>query len=167
MNIYVKILLVIAGLAYLISPFDIIPDLLFPFIGWIDDSVIIGVLIYILRYGKLPDIFKKGGKNGKFAHNQRDSFHKGSSDAESNSRAGASNRNKSGFNDEPRQKDPYEILGVGRDATREEIQSAYKEKVKQYHPDRVSSLGEELQEMANRKFVEIKDAYDTLMKQRR
>ena len=170
MNIYVKILLIIAGLAYLINPFDIIPDLFIPIVGWIDDTVILGVLLYLLRYGTLPNIFKKDGKKGKFARtffrggpsysNYRDNSHqKGYTDSDPEKEA-SRQQEKS----EARPKDPYQVLGVDRNATREEIQSAYREKVKQYHPDRVSQLGEELQEMANRKFVEIKDAYDTLMK---
>ncbi|MFW6334535.1 MAG: J domain-containing protein, partial [Desulfosalsimonas sp.] len=32
----------------------------------------------------------------------------------------------------------------------------------QYHPDKVSHLGKEFQELAARKFVEIQEAYETL-----
>lgn len=173
MNVYVKILLIIAGLAYLINPFDIIPDLFIPLVGWIDDTVILGVIFYLLRYGKLPNMFTNKGKKGKFARaffrnaqtfsgSSKHSSQKASSGRESGNRANETNRQQSQTNSRP--KDPYRILGVDRNATKQEIQAAYREKVKQYHPDRVSSLGEELQEMANKKFVEIKDAYDTLMK---
>ena len=173
MNIYVKILLIIAGLAYLISPLDLIPDLLLPIVGWIDDSVVIGVILYLLRYGTLPNIFKKGGKKGEFARtffknaqtfssSRENAFKNASSGKHSGNKANGTNRQQAETNSRP--KDPYQILGVDRNATKQEIQAAYREKVKQYHPDRVSNLGEELQEMANRKFVEIKDAYDTLMK---
>jgi DnaJ-domain-containing protein 1 len=42
----------------------------------------------------------------------------------------------------------YEVLGVSSDATEDEIKTAFREKIKQYHPDRVSGLGEKLQHIA-------------------
>ena len=59
-------------------------------------------------------------------------------------------------------KDPYEVLGVARDATDEEIKSAYRELAKKYHPDKVSHLGDEFKAMAHRKFKEIQAAYEAL-----
>ncbi|MFQ3586681.1 MAG: DnaJ domain-containing protein, partial [Fimbriimonadaceae bacterium] len=32
-------------------------------------------------------------------------------------------------------RDPYEVLGVGRDATPDEIKSAFRRLARQYHPD--------------------------------
>ncbi len=42
----------------------------------------------------------------------------------------------------------YEVLDVSRDATQDEIKSAYRQKIKQYHPDKVSGLGEKLKALA-------------------
>ncbi len=58
--------------------------------------------------------------------------------------------------------DPHAVLGVGRDATREEIAQAYRERLKEYHPDRVATLGPELQELAHRKTIEIQRAWELL-----
>lgn len=59
-------------------------------------------------------------------------------------------------------RDPHEILGVRRGASAKEITSAYREKMKLYHPDRVNGLGEELQRVATQKTIEIQRAYDSL-----
>lgn len=52
--------------------------------------------------------------------------------------------------------DYYEVLGLKKGATLEEIKKAYKEKAKQYHPD-VSK-----EEDAEKKFKEINEAYSVL-----
>lgn len=57
-------------------------------------------------------------------------------------------------------RDPYEVLGVSKNATPEEIKSAYKKLAKQYHPDRY--VGNPLSDLAAEKFKEINEAYETL-----
>lgn len=57
-------------------------------------------------------------------------------------------------------RDPYEVLGVSKDASPEEIKSAYRKLAKQYHPDRY--IGNPLADLAAEKFKEINEAYDTL-----
>ncbi len=44
------------------------------------------------------------------------------------------------------------------------LDAAFREAAQQYHPDKVSHLGPELQELANKKFIEIQEAYDVLGK---
>ncbi|MBV8603940.1 MAG: DnaJ domain-containing protein [Pelomonas sp.] len=51
------------------------------------------------------------------------------------------------------------VLGVAADASVEEIRAAYQRLVSQYHPDKVASLGTELQEFASRKTQAINAAY--------
>ena len=55
---------------------------------------------------------------------------------------------------------PYEILGVKQGASQEEIKSAYRKLVKQYHPDQYGD--NPLRELAQEKLTEINKAYDML-----
>ncbi|CAK9149021.1 unnamed protein product [Ilex paraguariensis] len=55
------------------------------------------------------------------------------------------------------ERDYYEILGVSRDANRNEIKKAFHELAKKYHPDANKS-----NPSAKRKFQEIRDAYEIL-----
>ncbi len=54
-------------------------------------------------------------------------------------------------------KDPYEILGVKRDASRDEIKRAYRVLAKRYHPDR--NPGDK---SAEQKFKDVQAAYELL-----
>ncbi|WP_018079372.1 J domain-containing protein [Thiobacillus denitrificans] len=60
----------------------------------------------------------------------------------------------------------FRILGVSESAGKEEIASAYKAKIRQYHPDKVASLGPELRELAELKSKQINAAYDYAFKLR-
>ncbi|KWU45782.1 hypothetical protein RHOSPDRAFT_4259, partial [Rhodotorula sp. JG-1b] len=53
-------------------------------------------------------------------------------------------------------KNPYTVLGVGKDASTSEIKKNYYQLAKKYHPDSSKEPG------AKEKFVEIQEAYDTL-----
>ena len=62
--------------------------------------------------------------------------------------------------------DPYEILGVPRKASLDEIKSAYRKLAAQYHPDKVNHLGDEFKTLAEKKFKEIRKAYEELVGRR-
>ena len=53
-------------------------------------------------------------------------------------------------------RDFYEVLGVSKSATKEEIKSAYRKLAKKYHPDINKEPG------AEEKFKEVQEAYDVL-----
>ena len=165
MSTLVKFILILLGLAYLISPADVIPEMYLPWIGWIDDSLVMWCLYHLLRYGRLPSfLFKKGnkqssGEKGKGSESAQKTYRKAGPN-----RANATGQSTKG-NESDRTstvKSPYEILGVDDSASWSEIQTAYKNKAKQYHPDKLSHLGEEFSNLANEKFLEIQQAYATL-----
>jgi DnaJ like chaperone protein len=58
----------------------------------------------------------------------------------------------------------FKTLEVQKDASKDQISKAYKKKMSQYHPDKVSSLGDELRKLAEEKSKEINAAYDYAMK---
>ena len=58
-------------------------------------------------------------------------------------------------------RDPYEVLGVSRSASKDEIKAKYRELAKKYHPD--NYVGTPLAEMANEKMQEVNEAYDAIM----
>lgn len=62
--------------------------------------------------------------------------------------------------------DPYEVLGADRGEDFETIRRRYREKLLQYHPDRVHHLGREFQEMAERKTKEITEAFRKIARER-
>ena len=56
----------------------------------------------------------------------------------------------------------YEILGLAPGASAEEIKSAYRKLSMQYHPDKVTHLGEEFRRVAEEKMKELNEAYQHL-----
>ena len=57
---------------------------------------------------------------------------------------------------------PYDVLGVRSRASEDEITSAYRQLVQQYHPDRVADMAPEFREVAERRMKEINAAYEEL-----
>ncbi len=61
-------------------------------------------------------------------------------------------------------RDPYDVLGVSRSATEEEIKKAYKSLSRKYHPD--ANINNPHKEEAEERFKEIQQAYQQIMKER-
>ncbi|MEM4262435.1 MAG: molecular chaperone DnaJ [Thermoplasmata archaeon] len=59
----------------------------------------------------------------------------------------------------PEKRDYYEVLGVSRNATKDDIKKAYRRLAREYHPD-VSKLD---RKVAEEKFKELSEAYEVLV----
>ncbi len=53
----------------------------------------------------------------------------------------------------------HEVLGVSEWATDAEVTAAYREKMGQYHPDKVATMGPEIRALAELKARQINEAY--------
>lgn len=69
-----------------------------------------------------------------------------------------------GYGSTKSKRDPYEILGLSKDATFSEIKKKYRELVKKYHPDILMGKGadEEIIQEGTKRLQEINEAYKIL-----
>ena len=150
-----KIILIILAILYVLSPYDILPDFIIGW-GWLDDLAILGLLFRYLYFNKRKQEYNKANfeqANKSFEQNQGQRF--------SNEKAYGSN---SQFGKKHSIKDPFEVLGIEKDASRVKIKEAYRQMANKYHPDKVVHLGKEFQEIAEKRFKEIQEAYEVLKK---
>ena len=61
-------------------------------------------------------------------------------------------------------RDPYEILGVSRDASDEEIKKAYRKLSRKYHPD--ANINNPNKDQAEAMFKVVQEAYQQIMKEK-
>lgn len=132
--------LIVAAIAYFVLPFDLIPDFLgFP--GRIDDIVAMALLAWFYRNRARQD----AGGEGDSANESTGQDHS------------ARPKHAGAFN-------PYDVLRVAPSASRDELRAAYLARMHEYHPDKVSHLGEALQKLAHEKTQEIERAYRELQR---
>ena len=143
-------LYILLALFYIFFPYDLLPDFLG---GWgrLDDLVVLGFLMRYLfaqqkRSRGTQATGTKPGPGAEKAHAE--------GDQEPDSSRFDSN-------------DPFTVLGVDRTASVETIKKAYRELVNKYHPDKVDHLGEEFKALAEKRFKQIQQAYQSTLQTRR
>lgn len=60
----------------------------------------------------------------------------------------------------------YRVLEITPDATDEEVKKAYRKMAVKYHPDKVATLGEDVQKAAEEKFKAVSKAYENICRER-
>ena len=89
---------------------------------------------------------------------------------QNNSRGGGSYQNQGGgyggYQSEDELAKAYKILGISPTATDDEVKKAYRQMALKHHPDKVSTLGEDVKKAAEKKFQEINNAKDIIYKAR-
>jgi hypothetical protein len=132
----IKFLLIVIAIIYFVSPIDALPDLLGP-LGRIDDLLVLGALLWqSYRQGKSPVEPRNRDNHGPSAKPTQSA---------------------------PSIRTPREIFGLTSTASKDEIEARFRELMKQYHPDRVAHLGDELKKLAHEKTLEIQRAYEALL----
>lgn len=138
------------AILYVLSPYDLLPDFI-PGGGWIDDLIILGLLCW---YHFVYRARKQRARERAWGYRQS----KGTRTSQGSASFGERVRSDRGTEDQ----DPYQILGVEKGASSEEIKAAYRRLANQYHPDKVSHLGEEFKVLAEKRFRAIQEAYQKL-----
>jgi DnaJ like chaperone protein len=144
-----KLVLSLLALLYFLLPHDLFPDVVLGW-GWLDDLIVAYLLWrFFYRDRGLPFNFFQNRAGPDPSHGKQESKQqwRHSDDSSESTRLS---------------KDPYEVLQISRDASQEEIRTAYKDLAGKYHPDKVLHLGEEFQAMAEERFKEIQEAYQEL-----
>ncbi len=136
--------LVLAAVVYFLLPYDLFPDFL-GIAGRIDDVLIMAWLAG-LDWNHAPQYMATGSA-------QEPAGRRADADPRQSSPAGPKHS---------KALDAYEVLGVMRSASSDAIQAAYRSRMKEYHPDKVAHLGEELQKLAHEKSQQIQRAYRQL-----
>jgi len=137
-----KIVLIILAVLYLLSPYDLLPDLMIGW-GWLDDMVILGFLLrYFYMQKKKREAFRKYYQDGQGANNYDQK-----TAGEHESRSPGNERESAAA------WDPYQILGIERGASQENIKHAFRQLAGKYHPDKVAHLGPEFARISEEKIL--------------
>ena len=133
MTKFVFYLLLIFLIIYIISPWDIHPH-------FFDDLGALGILYFLWRN------YKKYKRPISYYYSK------------TKSQENKKNKSEGDLNLE----EAYGLLGLNPDASWEEVQKAYKDKIVKSHPDKVAHLSEELQKKAKELTLKLNNAIDII-----
>lgn len=136
--------LIVAAIVYFVLPYDFLPDF-FGLPGRLDDLGLMAWLAWFYR-GHAREFLARRSREEDEGHTRTNDFDPGAS-------TGAGG---------PTQFDAHEVLGLSPSASPDDVRTAYRSRMQQYHPDKVAHLGEELQKLAHEKTQEIERAYRQL-----
>ncbi len=148
-----QMLLIAAAIFYLILPYDLVPDV-FGLPGRIDDLLMMVWLAWLYQTRGAEWLGRWASTRGT---ESTGSASQGNGSAKQGGKNGGSRANAG----KPLT-DPHAVLGVGASASADEIRKAYRERMQEYHPDKVAHLGQELQDLALEKSQQIQRAYRQL-----
>ena len=60
----------------------------------------------------------------------------------------------------------YKILGLTKNSTDTDVKKAYRKMAVKYHPDKLIGVSEDIKNLAEEKFLAVKEAYEQIMKSR-
>jgi DnaJ like chaperone protein len=60
----------------------------------------------------------------------------------------------------------YKILGLTKNATDADVKKAYRKMAVKYHPDKLIGVSEDIKNLAEEKFLAVKEAYEQIIKSR-
>ena len=138
--------------------------LLVAFLGWFAINffwlILLVMLINYIKNQSQPKSTKKRTYYYKFE--RTDDFFRQAGQQSGGYSYGGNNGNPFGYAEDKTKY--YKILGVNSNATKEEIKKAYRELVKQHHPDKFTNASEADKKYHENRIKEINEAYDKLSK---
>jgi len=144
-----RFLIYLLLILYVLSPFDLLPEFFVGPVGVIEDVITVGVLYWYFIYRPAKIRAKSEKAYYQQGQGRRTEGYQG-------------DQTRSQTDKRFSKPNPYEVLGVNREASIDEIKRAYRRLAGKYHPDKVNHLGEEFRGLAEKKFKEIQEAYQEL-----
>lgn len=141
--------------------------LLVAFLGWFAINffwlILLVMLINYIKNQNQPKNTKKRTYYYKFERTEDfDEFFRQAGQQSGGYSYGGNNGNPFGYAEDKTKY--YKILGVNSNATKEEVKKAYRDLVKQHHPDKFSNASESDKKYHENRIKEINEAYDKLSK---